>query len=94
MNFLFFRRRIFISKHGIVIGPKQPQNLSLVKLSAYTKKAMDEGYEYPWNKEDVFVYLGEIKNMMEHCIVVRNSDGRVFSCYHIEDFVELSEEEI
>ena len=48
---------------------------------------------YPFTEKDRFVYLGDVVQMPGHCIVVRLSDGHVFTCYHIDDFVELTEEE-
>lgn len=39
------------------------------------------------------MFLGEIVQMPGHCVVVRNSDGRVFTCYHTDNFYELKDEE-
>ena len=44
--------------------------------------------QYPFSRKDLFVYLGDITNMSEHCVVVRTSDNVVFSCYHTENFIE------
>jgi len=48
---------------------------------------------YPFTEKDRFVYLGDIVQMPGHCIVVRLKDDKVFTCYHTDDFVELTEEE-
>jgi hypothetical protein len=49
---------------------------------------------YPFNDSDVFVFMGEIPNMMDHCVVANVVTGRVISGFHIEDFVELTEDEV
>lgn len=48
--------------------------------------------KYPFKEDDVFVFLGEIKQMPGHCIVA-GKDGRVIWGYHTENFVELTEDE-
>lgn len=47
---------------------------------------------YSFSPDDVFVYLGEIIQMPGHCIVIRQSDGRVFCGCHTENFAEILEE--
>lgn len=42
--------------------------------------------------ESFLIFLGEIPNMREHCILIGQS-GTVYSGFHIEDFVELTEDE-
>lgn len=49
---------------------------------------------YPFNDGDKFVFLGEIEQMPGHCVVVRLSDNKIFTCYHTDSFVELTEDEI
>jgi hypothetical protein len=60
------------------------------------KVHLPEGYEseYPFNNGEIFVFLGEISNMKGHCVVARRDDGKIFSCYHSDNFVELSEDEV
>lgn len=41
-----------------------------------------------------YIFLGEIPNMPEHCVVVSFKTGRVFCGYHTDDFHELSEDEV
>lgn len=50
--------------------------------------------EYPFTKTDRFVFLNEIWNMPGHCVVVRTKDHNVFTCYHTDNFVVLTEDEI
>ena len=37
----------------------------------------------------LFVYLGEIPNMPEHCVVVGLRTGKVYTCYHTDNFEQL-----
>jgi hypothetical protein len=41
-----------------------------------------------------FIYLGEIPNMRGHCIVVDILNKKILHGYHIENFVELDEDEV
>jgi hypothetical protein len=38
--------------------------------------------------------LGEIDQMDGHCVVADIKTGQIYSCYHTENFVELSEDEV
>ena len=72
-----------------------PRQYSLVKVAQWyldllkNKKIMD----CPLAQERSFIFLGEIPNMEGHCVVVGHKTGKVFSGYHIENFVELTAEE-
>ena len=48
----------------------------------------------PLLKEETFIFLGEIPNMKEHCVIAGRLSGRIYSGYHIQDFEELTENEI
>ncbi len=48
----------------------------------------------PLLSEKVFVFLGEIPNMPEHCVIAGQQSGKVFSGFHISNFVELTSEEL
>jgi hypothetical protein len=71
---------------------KKPRKNSLVKFD-FTTFPPEFWKKYPFREDGVYVYLGEIVNMKGHCIVVDHNNGQIFSGYHIEDFVELTEEE-
>jgi hypothetical protein len=43
--------------------------------------------------DDIYIFLGEIPNMPGHCVLLRNNDGKLFSGYHTENFIELTDEE-
>ena len=40
-----------------------------------------------------FVYMGEIPNMLGHCVVAGYTTGKLYSGLHIENFIELTEDE-
>ena len=79
---------------------KIPRQYSLVKVSEewlrliedtqYTNDALYKEAK----KYNCFVFLGDIPNMTWHCVVISVKSGKVFSCYHTEDFEELSEDEV
>ena len=74
-------------------GTKVPRKLSLVKLSPDMDDKFIKKYKYPFHPKDIFIFLGEIPNMPGHCVVIEHKLGRVFSCYHTDNFVELTDEE-
>jgi diadenosine tetraphosphate (Ap4A) HIT family hydrolase len=45
-------------------------------------------------EKDIYVFLGDIPNMPGHCVVLNHRTGKVYSGYHTENFVELSEDEV
>ena len=70
-----------------------PRPLALVKLkSEFASGAVAK--DFPFLKDLPLVYLGEIPNMPEHGIFVGHHSGRFYSGYHINQFVELNENEV
>lgn len=69
---------------------------ALVKKTKHYIKIMREyGYmDYPIMKEDRFIFLGEIPNMPDHCVLAGVKSGKIYSCYHTYDFIELTEDEV
>lgn len=65
-----------------------PRQFSLVTLRDAAR-----GSEYPFAADLPLVYLGEIPNMAGHCVVAGSESGRIYTGYHIDTFVELSENE-
>lgn len=43
--------------------------------------------------EEYLIYLGEIPNMIGHCIVVGKS-GTIYSPMHVKNYIEMTEDEI
>lgn len=75
---------------------KKPRQNSLVELEASYRKWLiaNSKTESPLLKGDRFVFLGEIPNMPEHCVVADVASGRVIVGYHVENFVELPVDDV
>ena len=55
------------------------------------------GYQFvsiPFANGDTVIFLGEIPNQPDHCIVWHVEQERIYAFYHTENFVELTEEEL
>ena len=65
---------------------------ALIEFTEEFINSMGTDKEHPIMKEKVFVYLGEIPNMLGHCVVAGHESGRIFSGYHIDNFREIQEE--
>lgn len=72
---------------------KQPRKLSLVRLKKRWA-TIPSAQELPFLNDMPLVYLGEIPNMPEHGVFAGHHSGRIYSGYHIEQFVELSKGEV
>lgn len=69
------------------------KKLSLVKLKPEWV-ADPAAQQYPFINDMPLVFLGEIANMPEHGIFVGHRSGRIYSGYHIWQFVKLSKKEV
>ena len=49
--------------------------------------------KYPFEPNGTYIFFGEIPNMPGHCVVADQKTGQLYSGYHIENFVEIPEEE-
>lgn len=74
---------------------KKIRQYAMVRLEEkYLEFLQKEQPHHPFlKKEQAFLYLGEIPNMLGHCAVVGHNTGRVYSGFHIDDFREFTEEE-
>jgi len=72
-----------------------PRQYALVKVrESYREFIEQQGHDdCALAQEDVFVFLGEIPNMRGHCVVAGHKSGRIASSYHVENFVEIPEDE-
>ena len=59
-----------------------------------TPKLKNAWSEYPFSKHDRFIYMGDIVQMEGHCVVVNVKTGQNYCCYHTDDFVPLSDDEL
>jgi len=71
---------------------KIPRKLSLVRFDV---TALPKSYrrKYPFQAKRTYVFFGEIPNMPGHCVVADHRTGQIYSGYHTEHFVELTEDE-
>ena len=70
-----------------------PRFLSLVRFDyAGLPKEYHDGY--PFNPQATYIFLGDIPNMMGHCVVMDSSDGKFFCMYHTDHFKEIPEDEV
>lgn len=72
---------------------KTLRKLSLVKLK---KKwvADPASKDLPFIHDIPLVFLGEIPNMPDHGVFAGHQSGRIYSGFHIAQFVELSKNEV
>jgi hypothetical protein len=85
--------RALMPKIKPVRKQKVPRRLSIVKFN-FERLPKSFHNKYPFKPNRLYVFLGEISNMPEHCIVVDYRNGRIHSGYHTENFIELDEEEV
>ena len=69
-----------------------PRQYSLVRFRLEDLPSEYHG-KYPFKPDGVYVFFGEIPNMPGHCVVADHRSGQVYSGYHIEQFVELPDED-
>ena len=68
---------------------------SLIKLEPGYKKWLQENDKNSiLLNEEVFIYFSEIPNMPEHCVISGKKTGKVFGGFHLNNFVELTEDEV
>ena len=70
--------------------PQQPRPLSLVRFRFEAIPVEYHG-KYPFTQQRVYVFLGEIANMLGHCIVCDHLTGQIYSGFRTENFVEIEE---
>lgn len=75
--------------------PMDIRPLSWVKLNtSWMTKEQIEGYIEVFGRADFLLYMGEIPNQRGHCVIFNQDTGKMHVGYHIENFVEMTEEEV
>jgi hypothetical protein len=74
------------------LNETSPRYLSLVRFNF---DAIPNEYhaKYPFMDGRTYVFFGEIPNMPGHCVVADHRSGQLYSGYHTENFIELTDEE-
>jgi hypothetical protein len=68
-----------------------PRQLALVTLKP---EFADVASRAPFSGDLPLVFLGEIPNMPEHGVFAGHRSGRLYSGYHISQFMELAPEDV
>jgi len=63
-----------------------PRNLSLVKFEGRIL--------HPFTGNSRLLFMGEIPNMEEHCVIFDIDTQKTYIGYHTDNFVELTEDEV
>ncbi|MCR9211540.1 MAG: hypothetical protein NXI28_25225 [bacterium] len=70
----------------------RPRYLSLVRFN-FDSVPVDYHAKYPFTDSRTYIFFGEMPNMPGHCVVADHQTGQLYSGYHSENFVELTEDE-
>lgn len=70
----------------------EPRQYALVKFD-YTDLPKEYHAGYPFSPTCRYIYIGEIPNMEGHCIVM-DEQGKHYTGFHTDNFVELTQEEM
>jgi len=68
------------------------RHLSLIRVCLDLPDDVKEAM--PFDEDETLCFLGEIPNMEGHCVVISCTTKKVHIGYHVNDFVELTEEEL
>ena len=71
---------------------RSPRKMSLVRFIPPSGQP-GSGRKFPFRAKQTYVFLGEIPNMPGHCVVAEHPSGQIYSGYHTDNFVELTERE-
>ena len=69
-----------------------PRQYSLVNFD-FSAMPLKYHKAYPFTENGAYVFLGEIPNMLGHCIVVDHVTGQIYSGDHTENFIEVKEDD-
>jgi len=72
---------------------KEIEYLSIVMLEDWYREHLKKTNDHRFDKDNFFIYLGEIPNMPGNCVVIGHESGKIYSGYHTEDFRLPTEDE-
>ena len=70
----------------------RPRYLSLVRFD-FGSVPGEYHSKYPFLDGRAYIFFGEIPNMPGHCVVADYQTGQLYSGYHTESFIELTDDE-
>ena len=84
-----------MKKKNKMIGRKvvHPRLLSWVKINPELEVDYGSHYAKKLGRTDFLIYMGEIPNQRGHCIIFNQDTQKMHVGYHIETFVEMTEDE-
>ena len=71
---------------------KKPRQYSLVRW-AHEHLTPGMKAKYPFKEKGIYIFFGEIPNMPDHCIVADRKTWKIYSGYHTDNFLELTDDE-
>jgi hypothetical protein len=71
-----------------------PRVLSWVKIDPELEEEYGSRYADKLGRTKFLIYMGEIPNQPGHCIVFNQDTQKMHVGYHIETFVEMTEDEV
>ena len=60
--------------------------LSIVMMEDWYREEMKKLNMHQFDKDNFFIFLGEIPNMLGHCVIIGHESGKIYSGYHTENF--------
>ena len=69
-----------------------PRRMALVKFD-FDNLHKKYHSDYPFNKNQRLIFMGEIPNMPGHCVLMDAVTTKLYSGYHTENFKELMDDE-
>jgi hypothetical protein len=71
---------------------KKIRPFSLVKYN-FDSTPKEWYSQLPFKKKDIFVFLGEILQVPDHGVFLNIKTNKIYSGYHLSEFLEVPEEE-
>lgn len=69
-----------------------PRQYSLVRFQ-FDAIPVEYHVRYPFTRDGVYVFFGDLPNMPGHCVVADHKTGQIYSGYHTEWFAEIPPDE-
>ena len=69
------------------------KKLTMMKFN-YDEMPTEYWASYPFIKGQVYILLGELKQMPGHGVFVEMRTGKIYSGYDIDNFIKCSDEEV
>lgn len=69
----------------------EPMSLVLYNFDSVPQSWVDK---MPFKKSHLYLFLGEVKQMPGHGIFLDIATNKIYSCYHIDEFILATEEQV